>query len=88
MWIVEHVACAQKDVCQAISTNLFMKPGVPRSYVNAVHFQMWKKGCKSRYYIRTMALASSNAFAKTEKSEDTIDYNRADIFTACLSCEG
>ena len=88
MWIVEHVACAQKDVCQAISTNLFMKPGVPRSYVNAVHFQMWKKGCKSRYYIRTMALASSNAFAKSEKSEDTIDYNRADIFTACLSCEG
>lgn len=88
MWIVEHVACAQKDVCQAISTNLFMKPGVPRSYVNAVHFQMWKKGCKSRYYIRTMALASSNAFAKAEKSEDTIDYNRADIFTACLSCEG
>lgn len=88
MWVVEHVACAQKDVCQAISTNLFMKPGVPRSYVNAVHFQMWKKGCKSRYYIRTMALASSNAFAKAEKSEDTIDYNRADIFTTCLSCEG
>jgi ribonucleoside-diphosphate reductase alpha chain len=88
MWIVEHVACAQKDVCQAISTNLFMKPGVPRSYVNAVHFQMWKKGCKTRYYIRTMALASSNAFAKAEKSADTIDYNRADIFTACLSCEG
>lgn len=88
MWIVEHVACAQKFVCQAVSTNLFMKPGVPRTYVNAVHFQMWKKGCKSRYYIRTMALASSNAFAKAEKATDTIDYNRADIFTACLSCEG
>lgn len=88
MWIVEHVSVAQKDVCQAISTNLFMKPGVPRSYVSAVHFQMWKKGCKSRYYIRTMALASSNAFAKSESSQETVDYNKADIFTACLSCEG
>ncbi len=88
MWIVEHVACAQKFVCQAISTNLFFLPGVPRTYVNAVHFQMWKKGCKSRYYIRTKALASSNAFAKETKTEDTVDYNRADLFTACLSCEG
>ena len=57
MWIVEHVAAAQKHVCQAISTNLFFQPGVPRKYVNAVHFMMWKKGCKSRYYVRTKALA-------------------------------
>lgn len=88
MWIVEHVACAQQFVCQAISTNLFFLPGVPRTYVNAVHFQMWKKGCKSRYYIRTKALASSNAFAKETKSEDTVNYNRAGLFTACVSCEG
>lgn len=88
MWIVEHVATAQKFVCQAISTNLFFKPGVPRKYVNAVHFMMWKKGCKSRYYVRTQALASSNAFAVTNEMKDLIDYDRPELFTQCLSCEG
>ena len=89
LWIVEHVAAAQQFVCQAISTNLFFRPDVPRKYVNAVHFQMWKKGCKSRYYIRSKALATSNALAKkVDSSIMTIDYNRADIFQVCLSCEG
>ena len=88
VWIVEHVAAAQKFVCQAISTNLFFKPGVPRKYVNAVHFMMWKKGCKSRYYVRTQALASSNAFAVTNDMKDLIDYDRPELFTQCLSCEG
>lgn len=88
MWIVEHVAAAQKFVCQAISTNLFFQPNVPRKYVNAVHFMMWKKGCKSRYYVRTKALASSNAFAITNEMKDLIDYDRPELFTACLSCEG
>lgn len=88
MWIVEHVAAAQKFVCQAISTNLFFLPGVPRKYVNAVHFMMWKKGCKSRYYVRTKGLASSNAFAVTNEMKDLIDYDRPELFTACTSCEG
>lgn len=89
LWIVEHVATAQQFVCQAISTNLFFRPDVPRKYVNAVHFQMWKKGCKSRYYIRSKALKTSNALAvKVDSSIMTVDYNRADIFQVCLSCEG
>lgn len=88
MWIVEHVATAQKFVCQAISTNLFFLPGVKRRYVNAVHFMMWKKGCKSRYYVRTKGLASSNAFAVTNEMKDLIDYDRPELFTQCLSCEG
>lgn len=88
MWIVEHVAAAQKFVCQAISTNLFFNPGVKRRYVNAVHFMMWKKGCKSRYYVRTKALASSNAFAITNDMKDLVDYDRPELFSQCLSCEG
>jgi len=89
LWIVEHVAAAQQFVCQAISTNLFFRPDVPRKYVNAVHFQMWKKGCKSRYYVRSKALKTSNALAKkVDSSIMTVDYNRSDIFQVCLSCEG
>ena len=88
MWTVEHAAAAQPYVCQAISTNLFIKPGTPRAYVNAIHFKMWAKGLKTRYYIRTEALNSDDAFADTFDQVETIDYDRPEIYTECLACGG
>ena len=88
MWVVEHAAAAQEFVCQAVSTNLFIRPGTPRRYVNAVHFRMWQRGLKSRYYIRTEALNDGDAFADEAKEVNTIDYNRANIFEECLACGG
>lgn len=88
MWVVEHAAVAQEFVCQAVSTNLFIKPGTPRKYVNAVHFRMWQRGLKSRYYIRTEALNNGDAFADEAREVNTVDYNRANIFEECLACGG
>ncbi|QHJ78720.1 MAG: hypothetical protein [Bacteriophage sp.] len=88
MWVVEHAAVAQPYVCQAISVNLFIKPGTPRKYVNALHFKMWQRGLKSRYYIRTEALNNNDAFAEKIKSVETVDYNRTNIFEECLACGG
>lgn len=87
MWVVEHAAAAQPFVCQAISTNLFIKPKTPRKYVNALHFKMWAKGLKSRYYCRTEALNSNDAFADYVQIANTIDYDRPRIFEECLACE-
>lgn len=87
MWIVEHAAAAQPSVCQAISVNLFFIPGVPRKYVNAVHLQMWKRGLKSRYYVRIKALKSGDAFADVIEKTQTINYERPELFTQCLACE-
>ena len=89
MWIVEHAAVAQEFVCQAISVNLFFMPDVPREYVNAVHFHMWKRGLKSRYYVRTKPVKSGDAFAdKLIERIKTIDYSKHSTFEACLACEG
>lgn len=89
MWIVEHAAVAQEFVCQAISVNLFFMPDVPREYVNAVHFHMWKRGLKSRYYVRTKPVKSGDAFAdKLIERIQTIDYSKHSTFEACLACEG
>lgn len=89
MWVVEHAAVAQEFVCQAISVNLFFQPDVPRPYVNAVHFHMWKRGLKTRYYIRTKAVTSGDAFAdKLVSKYQTIDYSKHATFEACLACEG
>lgn len=87
MWVVEHAAAAQPFVCQAISTNLFIKPETPRKYVNALHFKMWAKGLKSRYYCRTEALNSNDAFADYVQIANTIDYDRPRLFEECLACE-
>lgn len=89
MWVVEHAAVAQEFVCQAISVNLFFQPDVPRPYVNAVHFHMWKRGLKTRYYVRTKAVTSGDAFAdKLVSKFQTIDYSKHATFEACLACEG
>lgn len=88
LWVVEHAAIAQKEVCQAISVNLFFMADVPRVYVNNVHLQMWKKGLKTRYYIRTKALKSGDAFAnKLSERIQTIDYNKHATFEVCFACE-
>ena len=87
MWVVEHAAAAQPHVCQAISTNLFIKPKTPRKYVNALHFKMWAKGLKSRYYCRTEALNNNDAFADYVQIANTIDYDRPQLFEECLACE-
>lgn len=87
MWVIEHAAAAQPFVCQAISTNLFIKPKTPRKYVNALHFKMWAKGLKSRYYCRTEALNNNDAFADYVQIANTIDYDRPQLFEECLACE-
>lgn len=85
-WVVEHAAVAQKSVCQAISVNLFFKPETPRKYVNNVHLLMWKRGLKTRYYVRTKAVNTADAFAdELIKNYQTIDYS-AD-FNGCVACE-
>lgn len=89
VWVVEHAATAQEEVCQAISCNLFFMPDVPRFYVNNVHLHMWKRGLKSRYYVRTKAVKSGDAFADALiKRIQTIDYKKHEYFDACPSCEG
>lgn len=85
--IVEVAAIAQEHICQAISLNLDFHQGVPRKYVNAVHLHLWKKGLKSRYYIRMPAVSSSNVFAKKYESKITVNYDAEDLFSGCLGCQ-
>ena len=85
--VVEVAATAQQHVCQAISLNLDFHQHVPRKYVNAVHMHMWKKGIKSRYYVRMPALTNANVFAKSYESKITINYDAEDLFSGCEGCE-
>ena len=47
---------------------------------------MWKRGLKTRYYVRTKAVNTADAFAEELiKTYNTIDY--AADFGACVACE-
>ena len=62
-WIIEHASKRQEFICQAQSVNLFfVAPRIQEKqeehdnflrYTNKVHFQAWKKGLKSLYYLRS-----------------------------------
>lgn len=83
MWIIEHAAHRTPFICQGSSNNLFMPADVEVSYLHHVHFQAWKKGLKSLYYLRSEAIRRADAVSRK--------VSRADIAAGepvCLSCEG
>lgn len=85
--VVEVAAVAQSYVCQAISLNLDFFQGAPRKYINAVHLHLWKKGLKSRYYIRMPSVSNANVFAKKYETKITINYDAEDLFSGCEGCQ-
>lgn len=90
-WIVEQSADRQKFVDQAISTNLFFRPDVNVKYLHAVHFQAWKQGLKSLYYLRSSKLRKADKVGQQierKRIEDEIDLQEIINNESCLACEG
>ena len=93
-WIIEHASKRQEFICQAQSVNLFfVAPKVQAKqeehdnflrYTNKVHYQAWKKGLKSLYYLRSREGKSAeniNIKVKRVKLEQEATEEE------CLSCE-
>jgi ribonucleoside-diphosphate reductase alpha chain len=90
-WIIELSGDRQVYVDQAISTNLFFRPDVSVKYLSAVHFQAWKQGLKSLYYVRSAKLRKADKVGQKvirNKIEDEIDIQALVDNTTCLACEG
>lgn len=90
-WIIEHSSDRQKKVDQAISTNTFFRPDVSIKYLHAVHFQAWKQGLKSMYYVRSSKLRKADKVGQKvvrKRIEDEIDMQALVNNDSCLSCEG
>lgn len=90
-WIIEQSSDRQQYVDQAISTNLFFRPDVNVKYLNAVHFQAWKQGLKSLYYVRSSKLRKADKVGQKivrNRIEDEIDNQALVNNETCLACEG
>lgn len=90
-WIIEQCSDRQQFVDQAISTNLFFRPDVNVKYLHAVHFQAWKQGLKSLYYVRSAKLKKADKVGQKierKRIEDEIDTLALINNETCLACEG
>lgn len=90
-WIIEQSSDRQQFVDQAISTNLFFAPDVNIKYLHAVHFQAWKQGLKSLYYVRSSKLRKADKVGQSierKRIEDEIDLQALVEDSNCLACEG
>lgn len=59
-WLLEHAADRTPFICQAQSLNIFLPGDVHKKVLHEIHYQAWKKGIKSLYYLRSTSLQRSD----------------------------
>ncbi len=69
-WIVEHSADRTPYVCQAQSVNLFIPGDVHKKTLHKLHYDAWKKGCKSLYYCRSTSIQRADKVSQAVKEDN------------------
>jgi len=85
MWVVQHAADRQEFICQAQSTNLFVRQNISAKEMHLLHVAAWRMGLKSLYYCRSEPAATAdNVGEKVERVriEDLIKGEEI-----CLACQ-
>jgi len=55
-WLIDLAADRTPMVTQAQSLNIFIPANIHKRDLHRLHFEAWKKGCKSLYYCRSKSL--------------------------------
>ena len=91
-----------KYICQSQSLNVFFPAGVDKKYLHDVHYNAWKEGNKSLYYLRTETSNKAETLSKRIEQKTMKDYAETpsgrDLLAGveaefasqvdCPSCEG
>lgn len=90
-WVVQLAADRQKEICQSQSMNIFLyDPDVFQ--MTMLHVDMWEKGCKTAYYLRSKAVRRAENYAAdlhVPPGEEPAVLKRDDYEgSICLGCEG
>lgn len=81
LWFIEHAADRQPYIDQAQSLNLFLPSNVDKKTLNSVHWEAWKRGLKTLYYLRSTAAQRVDNIGQKIKRQ-VIEENGS-----CLACE-
>ncbi|MBM3520780.1 MAG: ribonucleoside-diphosphate reductase subunit alpha, partial [Alphaproteobacteria bacterium] len=97
-WVIELAADRATLVDQSQSLNVFLAADIHKRDLHQLHYQAWKKGVKSLYYLRSKSLQRSESIAGvtatvtapvpvTDDAEaDRAAANRND-YEECLACQ-
>jgi ribonucleoside-diphosphate reductase alpha chain len=55
-WVIEHAADRTPFIDQSQSVNIFLPGNVHKKTLHDIHYLAWKKGLKSLYYCRSLAV--------------------------------
>tara|TARA_B100000686_G_scaffold342408_1_gene421513 strand:+ start:22091 stop:23956 length:1866 start_codon:yes stop_codon:yes gene_type:complete len=85
-WLIDLAAQRTPYVCQSQSLNVFIPADVHKKDLHQIHFQAWKKGIKSMYYLRSMSIQRSDVVSNMQHSSNKSIDNDND-YEECLSCQ-
>jgi ribonucleoside-diphosphate reductase alpha chain len=79
--LIDLAAQRQVSICQAQSINLFMPADVTTRELHKTHFDAWKKGLKSLYYLRSNSVKATSVGVQAPVAACSLDQG-------CKACEG
>ena len=86
-WLIDLAAQRTPYICQSQSLNVFIPADVHKKDLHQIHFQAWKKGIKSMYYLRSMSIQRSDVVSNMGQSTNNISQENSNDYEECLSCQ-
>ncbi len=86
-WLIDLAAQRTPYICQSQSLNVFIPADVHKKDLHQIHFQAWKKGIKSMYYLRSMSIQRSDVVSNMGQSTNNISKENTNDYEECLSCQ-
>jgi ribonucleoside-diphosphate reductase alpha chain len=96
-WIIEHAADRTPLIDQSQSVNVFLPGNVHKKVLHDVHFDAWKKGVKSLYYCRSLAVhraqkvsagsGMAGSVTGAKKQAPVALVQEATAYEVCESCQ-
>ena len=86
-WLIDLAAQRTPYICQSQSLNVFIPADVHKKDLHQIHFQAWKKGIKSMYYLRSMSIQRSDVVSNMGQSTNNISQENTNDYEECLSCQ-
>lgn len=83
-WVIEHAADRTPYICQSQSVNLFLPGDVHKRDLHQIHMLAWKKGLKSLYYCRSLAVNRADSVSKSVELKEMLPQTD---YSECLACQ-
>jgi ribonucleoside-diphosphate reductase alpha chain len=92
-WVIEHSADRTPYISQAQSVNLFLAADIHKRDLHELHYNAWKKGCKSLYYCRSVSLQRADKVSHKQNTSgiqlemSLVRKESGAKYEECLACQ-